>query len=379
MTGCAWCNRPVLIRRSERFGNRIVRQFPLQVRLLAGARALVQTAALASFFLGGQTLQSADPPAAGAAAQPESRPKGSLTVHSPDQRAEWQKRLTLGPGDVLNLSLYGYPELSKANVAIGPDGRISFLQAQDVMATGLTVDELRAKLDQELARYYRNPRTVIIPVAYQSKKFVILGKVARKGVYTLDRPLTVIEAVAQAGGFETGLFEGNVIEMADLPRSFLVRGEEKLPVDFERLFQQGDLSQNIPLEPGDYLYFPSANANEVYVLGQVGSPGVNAFLPKMTALSAITIRGGFTERAYRQRILVVRGSLNQPQAYVVNVAAILAGKQPDFPLEPKDILYVSEKPWAKAEDLLHLAISSFVRGAVVSAANVYLYDIQRLP
>lgn len=378
MTSCAWCNRPVLIRRSERFGNRIVRQFPVEVRLPVGGRPLVLTAALAGFCLLGQVLPAAEPDAA-ATAQAASRPKGSLSVHSPDQRAEWQKRLTLGPGDVLNLSLYGYPELSKANVAIGPDGRISFLQAQDIMATGLTVDELRAKLDQELARYYRNPRTVIIPVAYQSKKFVILGKVTRKGVYTLDRPLTVIEAVAQAGGFETGLFEGNVIEMADLPRSFLVRGEEKLPVDFERLFQQGDLSQNVPLEPGDYLYFPSANANEVYILGQVGSPGVNAFLPKMTAVSAITIRGGFTERAYRQRVLVVRGSLNQPQAYVVNVAAILAGKQPDFPLEPKDILYVSEKPWAKAEDLLHVAISSFVRGAVVSAANVYLYDIQRLP
>ena len=57
------------------------------------------------------------------------------------------------------------------------------------MATGLTIDELRAKMDEALAKYYQNPRTIITPVAFHSKKYFMLGAVANKGVYTFDRPL----------------------------------------------------------------------------------------------------------------------------------------------------------------------------------------------
>lgn len=347
---------------------RIDSQAPFKIRL--NIIVLFHGCLSAGLLLPGAVARAADANRAVSA----NAPGGSLSVTSPVHRAEWQKRLTLGPGDVLSLSLYGSPETLVSNVAIGPDGRISFLQAQDVLATGLTVDELRAKLDEELARFYRNPRTVIIPTAYRSKKFYMLGKVATKGVFVLDRPMTIIEAVAQARGLETGFFQGNIVELADLPRSFLVRGGKKMPVDFELLFQQGDLSQNIPLEPEDYVFFASANANEVYVFGEVGAPGVQAFWPKASAVSAVAVRGGFTQRAYRQRILVVRGSLNRPETFVVNAAAILAGKAPDFRLQPKDIVYVSERPWVQVEELLDQAIRSFINGAVVTGTGVYLYD-----
>ena len=77
------------------------------------------------------------------------------------------------------------------------------------------------------------------------------------------------------------------MELADLGHSFLVRNGQRVPVDFERLFQHGDLSQNVPLEPDDFLYFAPASANEIYVLGQVASPGVAAFLPRTSAMSVI--------------------------------------------------------------------------------------------
>ena len=57
------------------------------------------------------------------------------------------------------------------------------------------------------------------------------------------------------------MFERNPVELTDLSRSFMVRHGQKLPVDFEKLFQQGDLTQNIAVEPDDYLYFASATAN----------------------------------------------------------------------------------------------------------------------
>ena len=64
------------------------------------------------------------------------------------------------------------------------------------------------------------------------------------------------------------------MELADLSHSFLMRQGKQVPVDFEKLFQYGDLSQNIALEPNDYLYFALSSANEIYVVGEVQSPGL---------------------------------------------------------------------------------------------------------
>src|SRR5262245_56555537 len=99
----------------------------------------------------------------------------SLSVRAPDKRAAWQQKLTLGPGDVLNLSLFEMPETARNEVPISPDGRITFLQARDVMAAGLTVDELRTKLDETLGKFYQNPRVVIMPASIHSKKYFVLG------------------------------------------------------------------------------------------------------------------------------------------------------------------------------------------------------------
>src|SRR3954471_21476813 len=186
------------------------------------------------------------------AAEEDAPAPGSLSVTRSVHRAPWQERLTLGPGDVLNLSLFEVGDTARNEVPIGPDGKISFLQAQDITAAGLTIDELRAKLDSALGNFYQSPRTIITPLVFQSKKYFVMGAVVNKGVYPFDRPLTVIEAIARAGGLETGLFNLRTVELADLSHSFLARGGSRVPVDFERLFERGDLTQNVPLEPGDY-------------------------------------------------------------------------------------------------------------------------------
>lgn len=322
--------------------------------------------------------QSAQPAPARAAVDQDSEPADarpqSFSVNSRAQRAEWQKRLTLGPGDVLNLSLFGAPDFKRDEVPIGPDGRISFLEAQNVMAAGLTVDELRERLAEELGKFRRAPQPIVQPFAYRSKKYVVLGKVVEKGVFTLDRPITVIEAVARAGGLETGLADRNLVELADFSRAFLARDGKHLPINFEKLFLEGDLSQNIPLEPNDYLYFPASDLREVYVLGEVALPGAQIFGTGAGALSAIAARGGFTDRAWKKRLLVIRGSLNNPQTFVVNAHEVLAAQTPDFKLQPKDIIYVSARPWIRAEELLDIAATAFVEGAVVGLTGRHLYS-----
>jgi protein involved in polysaccharide export with SLBB domain/capsular polysaccharide biosynthesis protein len=296
----------------------------------------------------------------------------AFSVVNPSQRAVWQQHLTLGPGDVLNLGLYGAPELARAEVSIGPDGRVSYLEAQDVRAEGLTIDELRAALDKELANYRRAPRTMITPIAFRSKRYYILGKVMTKGVYTLDRPMTVLEAIARAHGLENGLVDRNVVDLADFQKSFLARGGKRYPLNFEKLFQEGDLSQNIPIEPGDYIYFPSTDVKEVYVVGEIRLAGAVTYNPDMTIMGAITERGGYTDRAYKSKVLVVRGSLNNPQAIAVNTHAILDGEEPDFKLQPRDIIYVNSRPFIRVEELADLAATAFIQSLITSWVGVDL-------
>jgi protein involved in polysaccharide export with SLBB domain/capsular polysaccharide biosynthesis protein len=320
--------------------------------------------------------------AQGAAKPPEgiSITNFSFSASDKSQRAEWQKRLTLGPGDVLNISLFGQPEMDRKEVAIGPDGRLNYLQATDIPVTGLTVDELREKLDQELAKFYRTPRTVVVPVTLKSKKYYVLGKVANRGVYSLERPLTIVEAVARAKGLETGLIDNNnLADIADLQRSFLMRNGQRLKVNFERLFQEGDFSQNIAIEPDDYLYFAAMAMKEVYVLGEVRQPGPTPHTANSTVAHAIANRGGFTDRAFKSRVVVIRGSLNSPRTYIVNTWETLEGRALDFKLEPRDIVYVHYRPFIKVEELLDLAVAAFVQSVATSWTGKHIGPIITSP
>ena len=98
----------------------------------------------------------------------------------------------------------------------------------------------------------------------------------------------------------------------------------------------------------------------------------NGITTDATVMSVITIRNGFSERAFREKILVIRGSLQEPETFPVDAADILAGKSPDFILQPRDIVYIPEKPWTHPEEILDMAMEAFVQSAVASwtGANV---------
>lgn len=295
-----------------------------------------------------------------------------LSLSSPTQLQDWQKRLTLGPGDVLQISMYGDAASMRPGLVVGPDGRINYLQARDVMVSGKTVEELRGHLETVLLKFYRPPvRVMVVPQAYRSKKYYLLGSVVQNGVFPLDQPVTVVEAIAKAQGFVANTQRKNQTLLVDLSRSFLARkgtngAFHKVNIDFEGLFLNGDLRQNQGLAPDDYLYFPPLDLKEIYVLGDVRAPGVIPHDPTMTAMGAIAAKGGFQEKAYKSKILIVRGSLQNPKTMDFNAAAVLQGKAVDFKLEPGDIVYVPRRPWAYAEELLEAAVTEFMRAAIVS-------------
>lgn len=282
--------------------------------------------------------------------------------------AAWQERLTLGPGDLVNLQIFGRKEYTRTEVPVNPDGTISYLQVHGYRADGKTIDELREGLTAEVRAYITNAQVMVTPSAYRSKKYFLLGTVIDRGAYTLDRPMSLLEAAVRARGIATGLLEQNTVEIADMRRAFIVRGGKKLDVDFTKLFYEGDLSHNLQLQPGDYIYFPSNIVNEVYILGEVASPGHTGVTESLTALGAIGIRGGFTPAAWRKKVIIVRGSIDRDKPVVIEVdaAAILAGKAKDVLLEPRDLVYVSAKPWQRAGEIADLAVKAFIQSGIAT-------------
>ncbi|MGB0744351.1 MAG: polysaccharide biosynthesis/export family protein [Opitutales bacterium] len=291
----------------------------------------------------------------------------------------WLERYTLGPGDVINIRFYGRADLARPGVRIAPDGTLSYLQVNSLQVDQMTIDELCSTLEEALSDYYRNPRLIITPWELKSKRYVILGKVVDKGVFTLDRPISLLEAIARSRGIETGLFEQSTVEVADMERSFIIRKGKRLDVDFAKLYFEGDLTQNVLLEPQDYIFLASNLSNEYYVLGSVARPGAQGFSNRASVVSAVTRREGFTDGSWKKRVLVVRGSLSDPEVHVINVDAILKGEEPDFPLEPGDIVYVNDRPWYKAEQILDSAVQNFLKSATSTWVNQNVPDSIQSP
>jgi len=272
----------------------------------------------------------------------------------------------LGAGDVISIQFYGMPDLTRPEVTVAPDGTISYLSATGVNVRGKTLSETRVEIESRLAGFYRNPRIIVTPISLVSKSYTIMGMVKLAGIFPMDQPLTLIEALSRAGGTVSGLFDRRYVDLADLERSFIIRGGQRLQVNFRKLLLDGDMAQNISLAPGDYILIASALANDYYVLGAVRKPGREGFTEGASVMAAIAKRLGFEQSAYREHVLVVRGSMSNPKVFVVNTDAILKGGKKDFPLEPKDIVYVSNRPWYKAEEVLDSAVAVFLQASVAA-------------
>lgn len=273
-------------------------------------------------------------------------------------------RYTLAPGDSLQLGMVGKPTLEKLAIPVSPDGTLSYLQARQVPVLGKTVDEVRAEIQARLEPYHLHPLVTISVVQAASRAYTILGEVRKNGTYALTRPTTLLEAVTSAGGFQTGRIGDRAGDLADLKRSYVARKGKKLDVDMEALFLQGAFAQNIDLEPGDYIYIASSLQNEIFVLGKVKRPGAYPIRPGMTAIGAIAAAEGMEKTAWRNRVLVVRGKLHQPETHVVELNRMLHGRSADLELEPGDLVYVATRPWSYPAQVLDSALAAYIDGSI---------------
>jgi protein involved in polysaccharide export with SLBB domain len=280
---------------------------------------------------------------------------------------------TLGPGDKLEIEVLGEPT-SKATTVVAPDGKLYYYLLPGIDVWGSTLSQAKARLEEGLAKFVRErPQVSLVLRGVESKRVWILGRVQVPGVYPIAAPMTLLEAISMAGGtmslssFHQQEISGANDELADLRRSFVMRDGKPLPVDFERLLQQGDLSQNIYLQPDDFIYLPAATAREVYVLGAVAQPRAVPFREGLTVASAIASAYGTIDDAYMHHIVVVRGSLANPQAAVVDYREVINGRARDIALEPQDIVYVPFSPYRYLVRYVELAVDTFVSSAAINA------------
>lgn len=246
----------------------------------------------------------------------------------------------LGPGDTLEIEIIG-DLLTRTRTIVGPDGKIYFNVLPGIDVWGMTLEQARNRLVQEMQRYVREEQPISVSlVGANSQRVWVLGRLNKPGVYPLAGPMTLLEAISEAGGpAPAGEFAtlsgpvaratsgGGTDEAADLSRAFVLRKGQMLRVDFEQLLREGDMSQNIYLKPGDFIYLPSATAGSVHVLGAVNNPRAVEYINRMSLLQAVSQAGGTLIReAFPSQVAVGRGSLTAPQVAVIDMNATLRGE-----------------------------------------------------
>lgn len=185
-------------------------------------------------------------PAAGQAADP--------TPATPPAQASVSANYVIGPGDILQVFVWRNPELS-VTVPVRPDGKISTPLAQDVVAVGKTTSQLANEMEAILQQYIRSPKVnILVSTAVGTlSRVVVTGAVVHPGSVPFHEGLTVLDALLTVGGMS---------EFAAGNRAKIVRQAEgrtnEIRVRVKDLMQDGDLSQNKVLKPGDVIVIPES-------------------------------------------------------------------------------------------------------------------------
>ena len=239
----------------------------------------------------------------------------------------------IGPEDILEIQVWGNKDLNQM-VFVRPDGRTSLPLVGEIGVAGKTVQQLQDHLGAVYEKTVKGAVVTVIIKEIRSRPVFFVGGFGKPGVMQLTRELTLLQAISVVGG---------VIPNADSEKGFLLRGDKRIPIDFNRLLQRGDLTQNPKLEPGDSVVVPLADA--VYVNGEVKQPGAVKYTGDLTILKALTQVGGLTPLASAGRVDVLRGNSEKKERIRVDVDKMMRSpdENPDIRLQPNDIIFVPQR------------------------------------
>ncbi|MDP8224722.1 MAG: polysaccharide biosynthesis/export family protein [Candidatus Lernaella stagnicola] len=267
----------------------------------------------------------------------------------------------IGPEDMLRVAIWNRPDLSKEG-RVRNDGIFFLPLIGNIKADGLSVAELQTVLREKFGRLLRDPQVDVEIIEYGSKVYYVFGQVYKPGVYPVKATSSVLEGVAGAGG---------TTEKANLGAAYLIRAGTVVPIDFYRLFERGDIGQNLLLADGDIIYVPDIADSKVYVLGEVNAAtAVPMRGTRMRLSEAVAMAGGFNEiTAFKRGIKIIRGGLGNPRVYTVNYEDIRRGKVPDIAfLQNGDIVYVPAGGLTKWDRVMGQLLPNLSRIIVDAAA-----------
>ncbi|MCI0547616.1 MAG: polysaccharide export protein, partial [Candidatus Rokubacteria bacterium] len=239
----------------------------------------------------------------------------------------------IGPDDVIEVQVWDNKDLN-AVVFVRPDGKTSLPLVGEIQAAGRTVAQLQAELTETYAKTVKQPVVTVMVKEIKSRPVFFIGGFGRPGPMQLTQDLSLIQAVSLVGGIQPG---------ADAENGYLLRGEKRMPIDFTRLLQKGDLSQNIRLEPGDSIVVPVADL--VFIQGEVRAPGSVKYTSDLTIVRAVTQAGGPTQLAATGRVELLRGDGEKRVRIRIDLDKIMRAPEdnPDVKLRPNDIIFVPQR------------------------------------
>ena len=238
----------------------------------------------------------------------------------------------LGVGDLLEVNVYGVPELStKARISSSGDvylPLISYIHVAD-----LSPEEAQALIEKRLADggFLKNPHVSLFINEYSSQAVTVLGEVAKPGPYPIMGERRLYDLISAAGGLTEKAGRTVTISHRNTPdQPATVRLAEGLAQTSE---------SNVPVKPGDTIVVQRAGI--VYVVGDVGKP--SGFLMEndsLTVLKAIALAGGTNRTAKLNGAKIIRKTADGMQETAIPLKNILQAKAADVPMRADDILFV---------------------------------------
>lgn len=252
----------------------------------------------------------------------------------------------VGEGDVLRINVFGEPGMNDLRVRIEADGRIQLPAIESPKVSGMTLRQIQTKLTEAYRAEFNQPWVMVTMDSYGSRPVYLLGEFNSPGVAYMDRPTTLINAVALGKG-TTG--------KAYMPGARVIRGDAILPIDIKSVLRDGRLEQNIWLKGGDTIFIPNAEELKCYVVGAVQSAGAFPCAEGQQTLARVlaTAGGPAPGKAALGNVRIIRTiSPVEGQVMTVNAALILKGESPDVELRPDDIVFVPQTTLSRWNDVV---------------------------
>ena len=287
----------------------------------------------------------------------EPQPQSSAPSSSGSSTLDVQgtKQYLLGPGDILDIRVFGQPELSTQNAQVDSDGNLSSLPflEKPILAKCRTDKEVQKDIAIAYAKFINNPQvSVRISDRLSRQPATVFGAVRQSSRVEMKRKVRLNELIAVSGGF-TERASGTIQILHTEPLMCPEPGEEDLakPIDGTSIplqivtiagLRSGKIDSNPVIRPGDYVLV--TEAEPVYITGAVVSPNGIYLRDQLTLTRALAMVGGARKEAKLNDVKVYRqapGTLKQ-EIIAVDVAAIRKNQKPDFLLQAYDVIEVPE-------------------------------------